>query len=253
MKTRHLVPALLFAAGLTPLSALDLTPPSKSTEPAFRVLEDTKIPIVVFPDGNRRVQWQPPADWELRGNATLLSLRPPGASKAAMELRVIPIAGARAPQSETASEDLIQGDTASEDLKQSDTASEDLKQSDTASEDLIQWARPFLPADARRVVFVREVPSPFLLGGLPSREVTFTYLSFARYCTTSIALVDLDDEHSMAIVISAPKSEFAAIRTAGIESMFRWKWIGPTPDRPAGGSPGGNNPADSSVVAAPSS
>ena len=97
------------------------------------------------------------------------------------------------------------------------------------------WAQPFLPGDPGKPTFVREAPSPFLLGGLASRELTFKHSYLHRDFTTSIAIVNLDIEHSLAVIISASTREFDAIHEEGNKSMFRWAWLGASPGR---GRPG---------------
>ena len=193
MRTRlPLLAAILAVAASSVATALDLTP-----QLSFRLLEDMKIPVVIFEDGPRKVQWQAPAKWSLNGGGELLSLRPPDSSKMGMELRLIPRKAAEAPDGTTA-RDAVQS-----------------------------WVQPFLPADASKIAFQREIPSPFMLGGKPSRELTFTYTSLFENFTASIALTDLDDEQSIAVIIYARDADFASIHTEGIKSMFRWIWLGP--------------------------
>ena len=188
MKTKLLLPAIVSSMAFAPLTnALDLTP-----HPGFRMLEDMKIPVALFDDGPRKVQWQAPAKWTLAGGGDLLRLRPPESSSMGMELRIIPRNSAKAPEPATDS---------------------DATQS---------WAHPFLPGTASNIAFLREIPSPFLLGGKPSRELSFTYTHNARDFTVSIAVADLDDERSLAVIIYALNADFPAIHTEGTQSMFRW-------------------------------
>lgn len=187
------------------LHALDLTP-----EYGFRDLEGVKIPIIYFADGERRVQWQPPANWKISVVETGLMLTVPEQANTGMELRIIPRKAAEAPDGK------IDPQAASE------------------------WIKPFLPAVAQKQAFVQEIPSPFLLEGLNSRELTFTYTYLARDFTTSIALVNLDTEHSLAVIIYAPIKEFDRVHEEGTKSMFRWIILKSTaPQKPAdAGAPG---------------
>ncbi len=169
------------------LHALELTP-----RYGFRDLEGVKIPVIYFDDGERRVQWQPPANWKISGGESSLLLTVPEQTNTGMELRIIPRKAAEAPDGK------VDPQAASE------------------------WIKPFLPAVAQKQAFVQEIPSPFLLEGLSSRELTFTYTYLARDFTTSIALVNLDTEHSLAVIIYAPIKEFDRVHEEGTKSMFRW-------------------------------
>jgi len=192
MKSKQYIFSILLASGLgmARLSALDLTPSY-----GFRELEGAKIPVVFFKDDARTVQWQPPAEWKITGDEASLALLPAGKSNARMELRIVSRKAAEAP---------------------------DGKADPQAAAD---WVQPLLPVTAEKASFVREIPSPFLLGGLSSREITFSYNYLARQFNVSVALVNLDLEHSLAVIIYAPSQEFTIIHEEGTKSMFRWIWL----------------------------
>ena len=120
----------------------------------------------------------------------------------------------------------------------------------TDREAVQSWVLPFMPAEASKISFAREIPSPFLLGGKPSRELTFSYSYQAREFTTSIALTDLDDAHSLAVIIYAPTEAFAAIHTEGTQSMFRWSWLSSPSATHADGGNRGTGTASSDYVPA---
>jgi hypothetical protein len=181
--------SFVFATSLTiaRLHALDLTP-----EPGFRELEGVKIPVVIFNDGKRRFQWQPPSTWKMSGGETSLLLSVPGEASTGMELRIIPRKLAEAPDGKT------------------------------NPQAATEWIKPFLPALAQKQTFIQEIPSPFLIEGVGTRELTYTYTYLARDFTTSVALVNLDSEYSLAVIIYAPSKEFDRIHEEGTKSMFRW-------------------------------
>lgn len=194
---RHIL-SLFIALGLaiTRVKALDLTPTD-----GFRELEGVKIPVVFFVDDARKVQWQMPAQWRLVGGGDSLALYPKEISDAAMELRIISRKAAEAPDG-TADPQAVAA-----------------------------WIQPLLPARAERATFVREIPSPFLLGALTSRELTFTYNYLGKDYKTSVALVNLDLEHSLVVIIYSRSDQFNLIHDEGTRSMFRWMWLESTPQR----------------------
>lgn len=187
MKTSVLL-ALAFAS-LHTAHALDLTPIQ-----SFRILEKMKIPVISFDDGKRKVNWQPPAGWQLSGGDNQLNVYPEKIPLAAMQLRILPNAAAQVPDPTT------------------------------AQDELFKWALAFLPGDTTNLTFDHEAPSPFLLDNLHSRELTFNYVSAARKCSTSVALVTLDELQSFALVITARAEDFQVVHNTGTKSMFRWSW-----------------------------
>ena len=194
---RHIF-SLFIALGvaITRLQALDLTPID-----GFRELEGIKIPVVFFADDARKVQWQAPAQWRFVGGGDSLALYPATTPDAAMELRIISRKAAEAPDG-------------------------------TANPQAIaNWVQPLLPVQAGKATFLREIPSPFLLGGLTSRELTFTYSLLGKDCKTSVALVNLDLEHSLAVIIYSRPDQFDLMHDEGTRSMFRWVWLDSTPNR----------------------
>jgi len=180
----------LLAAGVNAAQALDLTPIT-----SYRELEGVKIPVISFEDGQRKVNWQPPENWQISGGDRELNLYPNKLPLAAAQLKLIPH-GAAQPPERTA-----------------------------ALDSLLKWAMSFVPGDATGITFDHEVPNPFLLDGKPSRELTFKYVSDAKKCCTSVALVDLDARQSLALVITARAEDFERAYRAWTSSMFRWQWV----------------------------
>lgn len=180
----------LLVAGLHAAHALDLTPIT-----SYRELEGVRIPVISFEDGPRKVNWQPPDNWQLSGGGQQLNLYPEKTPLAAVQLKLIGHEAAQAPDR---------------------TA---------AGKDFLKWAMSFVPGDATGLTFEHETPNPFLLGGKHSREFTFNYVSAAKKCSTSVALVDLDARQSLALVITACAEDFEGIYNAGTTSMFRWQWV----------------------------
>jgi len=180
----------LLVAGLSAAHALDLTPIT-----SYRELEGVRIPVISFEDGLRKVNWQPPDNWQLSGGGQQLNLYPEKIALAAAQLKLIGHDAAQIPARTG------------------------------ALNDFLKWAMSFVPRDATGLTFDHESPNPFLLGGKPSREITVSYVSSAKKCSTSVALVDLDARQSLALVITACTEDFEQVYSAGTASMFRWQWI----------------------------
>ena len=190
---RHLAVAGLLTLASGTSRALDLTP-----VPGFREMEGVKIPMLVFESGEKGARWQAPAGWRPSGGKDSLVLYPPDKSNTTMQLRIIPLQDALAPDG--------------------------TKDPEAAA----KWAVSLLPAGSAEVKCVRELPSPFTLDGLESRELTFSYTYLAKSYTASIALVGLDKEKALAVIISARTGDFAAIHEEGTGSLFRWFWTTPS-------------------------
>lgn len=173
--------------GSTFATALDLTPTEK-----FRDQEGFKIPIVCFDSGKRAVTWQPPAGWRLSGGGTALSLFPPNAPSAYAKLQVLSRTRASTEAAQLGSS--------------------------------VSWAKPYLPQDASELSVTAERENPFSLGGLPAREWIFNYVSQAQRFSTAIALVELDEQERLALIVSALAKDFEPIHAAAIASMFSWRW-----------------------------
>jgi len=172
--------------GFSTVAAFDLTPVEK-----FRDQEGFKIPIVCFNQPDGAVTWQPPGGWRLSGGGQTLSLFPTGAPLAYAKLQVL---NRRATIRDGA-----------------------------PGEPAVRWAKAYLPQDASELSLIAERENPFSLNGLPSKEWIFNYVSQAQRFSTAIALVDLDEEERLALIVSALAKDFESIHGAAIASMFSWR------------------------------
>jgi len=177
---------LLTALALAPLSAraLDLTPSR-----GFRELEGFRIPIVLFPDGEQKVSYQPPAKWRVAGGGQFLELYPEDRPEVQTQFRLI-----------------------------------ETRLGDPKVENLEAWCRQFLPKDAEKAVLDGETVSPFTLRALPSREFTYTYVTQNRRFTTSIAVVDLSPQERLSVITTARMADFKAAREEVIRSLYSMTW-----------------------------
>ncbi len=188
MKLHTIASVLALLTGSHSLYALDLTP-----QATFGVLEEVKIPLLTFADGQRRVTWQAPARWEFTGSGQKLTLYPREAGQSVMELQVHP----REPKAATPGQ---------------------------TTEDLDRWVQQFLPTDALELQPAGQTTNPFTLGAIGSQEFAYTYLSDTRRFTTSIAVADLSSRERLVAIITAQTGNFSAIHQEAIGSMFRWTW-----------------------------
>jgi hypothetical protein len=162
--------------------ALDLTPIEN-----WREQEGVRITTLVFNDPTGKVRYQPPGNWRISGEPTMLSLYPPE-QEAFMQFRLFP--------------------------RKAQVAG--------AVEDLPRWSGTFLSPDASNVMLMEERPSPFTLSGRPSREFIYAYRAGGRRFQTAVAICDLDERERLVVTITARDADFAAVHDAGISSLFSW-------------------------------
>ncbi len=178
---------LLFLASL-PLSdiraELDLTPFQ-----SFRMLEGVKIPMVEFQDGTRRVSYQPPSGWWSSGSGRDLSLFPPNANEAWMRFVLA--------------------------VKKDETPP-------ATAVDPQSFAASFLPHEAKDVVFIKQVPSPYTLEGQPSSEFIFKCSINGNADFVSVSIVERNAKERLTVIIMAHAKDFEEIHSQGIGSLFRW-------------------------------
>lgn len=179
---------LLLATGCVALNAraLDLTP-----VPSFKELEGFKIPVTTFLDGNRKVVYEPPREWELSGGGAQLRLFPSKIAESEARFQLY-----------------------KRDSPASQKVPEDLKKSATT----------LLPGDSADIRLVTQYKNPFMLGATGSSEFIFSYTANARLFSASIAIVDLSPRERLVITTTARAPDFNAVRLEVISSLFRWTW-----------------------------
>ncbi|MGB8354095.1 MAG: hypothetical protein WCD79_09435, partial [Chthoniobacteraceae bacterium] len=95
--------------------------------------------------------------------------------------------------------------------------------SSTPPDDMQAQAMQFIPAGAKNVVFVKTVPSPFLLSGRPSTEFIFTFARYGSRDSISISFVDYSETERLIVLISAGEKDFEKVRSTAISSLFNWR------------------------------
>lgn len=188
---RFLLGAAFFAAQIFlaagPSPALDFQPTA-----SFRVLENARIPVLLFPDGARTIRYEPPNGWEMTREGAAISFCPKAIARAELKFVVT----AKPP-----------------------------KDAGNAG-----WKIPLpkeilaglLPADASELQPVAEHENPFLLETVGSREAVFAFTSDGqRYCI-SVATCDLNPKQWLAVVTTALERDFEIVRQTAIGSLFSW-------------------------------
>lgn len=189
---RFLPRALLASAlGLSPgptAHALEFQPTR-----SYRELEGVRIPLLLFPDGPRKIRYEPPDGWDMAGGGAEISFRPRALAMAELKLTVTPKRAARA------------GENAAPVPAPRDALGS------------------FLPPDATKIEPVSEAENPFMLETVGSREAVFAYTSGGQRCRISIATCDLNATQWLAVVTNAFERDFEEVRRAAIGSMFSWQ------------------------------
>lgn len=190
--------ASVFLFSLEPVIALDLTPRASFIQGN----EGPPTQVTEFTDGKNKAQWLPPAGWLVNGGASSASLSAPDGSGAWMKLIVVKKSAPTPTPAPTPQADA---------------------DSSTPPDDMQAQAMQFIPAGAKNVVFVKTVPSPFLLSGRPSTEFIFTFARYGSRDSISISFVDYSDTERLMVIISAGGKDFEKVRSAAISSLFSWR------------------------------
>lgn len=151
-------------------------------------MEGFKIPVLLFSDAGKKINFQPPSKWVVSGGGATLSLYPPNVPDAVMQMRVRPIKPMPA----------------------------------GLTEDFEKWCRAQLPQDAQQATLEGEAENVFMLGTLGSRQFTYSYAAQGRRFTTSVAIVDWTPTERLAVIITARSTDFTAVQGPALRSMFSW-------------------------------
>ena len=176
------VTALVWLGG-SGARALDFQP-----TPSFRVLENARIPVLLFPDGDRTIRYEPPDGWQVVGEGASISFRPRAIAQAELRLAV----AAKSPKDAgkvPLPKDLVAG---------------------------------LLPGDATEVVPVTENENPFLLETIGSRESVFAFTSEGQRFRISVATCDFSATQWLTVVTKALERDFEIVRGTAIGSLFSW-------------------------------
>lgn len=182
----------VFAAGLISLGvkgthALDFQPTA-----SFRVLENARIPVLLFPDGDRTIRYEPPDGWQMASQGASITFRPRAIAHAELKF----VATSKSPK------DAGNGGSGVPPPK-----------------DIVAG---LLPADATELAPVSESENPFLLETVGSREAIFAYTSDGQRCRISIATCDVNATQWLAVVTTALERDFEIVRRTAIGSLFSW-------------------------------
>ncbi len=181
------LPALCLA--LASAHALDLTPRHGFREGN----EGPPTPVIQFADGNGRVTYRPPADWQPSGGGKSVTFYTADPTSW-MKLEVVAAAGSP-PLGPTAG---------------------------PPAEEMSTWAARFLPPGAQKVAFVRMGPSPLTIGAQKGSECIFNFSLSGLHASASISAIDLNDKERLIVLVCALPKNFEHIRQQAISSMFSW-------------------------------
>lgn len=177
----------LVSLGVSGSRAIDFQP-----TPSFRVLENARIPVLLFRDGDRTIRYEPPDGWQVIGEGASISFRPRAIAQAELRLAVAaksPKDAGNAAAKVPLPKDLVAG---------------------------------LLPADATEVVSVKENENPFLLETIGSRESVFAYTSEGQRFRISVATCDFNATQWLTVVTKALERDFEIVRGTAIGSLFSW-------------------------------
>lgn len=183
---KHLASLLLPLLSGT-AGALDLTP-----REGGRKLEGMNVPVLYFTDTTKSIRYQPPGNWNYAGGGDLLTFTPRGVEEADMVWRIV----RRKPA--------------------------DVAATPEPPESFAKQAQMLVPPGVEELKMETR-PSPFTLNGKGSWEFYFSYSLGGRRFGKSVCLCDLTPTERLYVIISARGSDFAAIRDAGISSLFSWQ------------------------------
>jgi len=189
MNLKFLILPLLVAVTVSNGAGLDLTPTLSDYD-----ANGAKIHQLTFKDGERRIEYEPPADWTVTGGAAELTLK----AKQNFAQAVITVTALSKPQ----------------------------PLDDTATKALTDKVLAELPVGSQFVKVEEQTPNPVLVGGHDSIEVTVSYQlageKFARsVLVTNVAAAQLQFR------LSAKKNDFPGLHHQFKASLFTWQWVDP--------------------------
>lgn len=164
--------------------ALDLTPMA-----GFRDLEGTRIPVVLFEDGERTFSYEPPPGWKVSGSPRTLDFKPDH-----------PLWTARW---------LLVGETSG-------------RGGGKKSMEVLALAD--VPGTARDVATVATRTNTFILEGIGSHEVVVEYTAGNRMYRRTTIFLDLDEKRQLQVKVTAPVESFNEAFEAMRRSFYSIVW-----------------------------
>jgi len=165
---------------------IDLTPIKSEY-----IANGTKIQQLLFKDGKRRIEYEPPAGWNIDGGATQVTLRP----KENFAQAAITLTPLTKPQ----------------------------PLDDTATKALSDKVLAELPVGSQFAKVEEQTVNPVLLGGHESVELTVSYQLTGEKFVRSVLVSNLPDAE-LQFRLSAKKSDFPALHREFKASLLTWQW-----------------------------
>ena len=186
MKSTLTAIALCLTAIKASVGEIDLTPIRSEY-----IANGSKIQQLQFKDGRRQIEYEPPAGWNIDGDASQITLRP----KATFAQAAITLTPLNKPQ----------------------------PIDDTAIKSLAEKCLSELPVGSQFAKIEEQTSNPVLLGGNESAEITVSYQITGEKFVRSTLVVNLNDTQ-LIFRLTAKKNDFSSLHRDFKTSLFSWHW-----------------------------
>ena len=181
------------------LTAIEACPAGISLTPVANeyVSEGIKYTKLTFKDGDRRIEYDPPALWSYRMSGDRLLLLPKNSVRAEAAIQAAPLSRPPAfdkPMIEAAKAQFMSS----------------------------------IPPGAQSLVIVSETENAIPMRGLPNYEFTATYKDLGMEFMRRTLFVNAGDTQ-LTFKFSAPRGEFETLYPPFRVSILSWEWVEPAP------------------------
>ena len=184
---RSLILALAGSLLIAPARAeLDLTPKLAEYE-----LDGVKFKQLAFSDGSKIVTYAPPRGWDYSGNATQLTLRPPGKSLAEAKITKVALSQPASFDEETVKK-------------------------------LVQKTIASVPPGSTDIQLVSQKKNPLMIERKETLLVTLSYNFYGNAYNRSILFLNRGTEQ-IQFQLGCPQADFRQLQTAFLDSQHSWQ------------------------------
>jgi len=186
---KSLILPLFMAVTVSTGAELNLTPIVSDY-----VADGSTIHQLTFKDGERHIEYEPPADWTVTGGAAELTLK----AKQNFAQAVITVTALPKPQ----------------------------RLDEAATHVLTDKVLAELPVGSQFVKVEEQTPNPVLVGGHDSFEVTVSYQLAGEKFVRSVLVANVAAAQ-LQFRLSAKKNDFPGLHHQFKASLFTWQWVDP--------------------------